>query len=67
MIEIVYSFDGSLNDDDGINGESDWLIKLLEDEKMLKEGKSTIQSLLLEIVIDWKYVDSCKERKMFVM
>ena len=67
MIGIVYSFDGCLNGDDGIKGESDWRIKLLEDEKMLKEGKSTIQSLLLEIVIGWKYVDSCENRKTFVM
>jgi hypothetical protein len=63
LIGIVYSFDGSLNDDDGIKGESDWRIKLLEDEKVLKEGKSTIQSLLLEIVIGWKYVDSREKRK----
>ena len=30
--------DGSLNDDDGIKGESEWRLKLLEDEKVLKEG-----------------------------
>ena len=27
-----------LNGDDGIKGESEWRLKLLEDEKILKEG-----------------------------
>ena len=30
--------DGSINGDDGIKGESEWRLKLLEDEKVVEEG-----------------------------
>ena len=49
-----------LNGDDGINGESEWWLKLLEDEKCWRR-KSTIESLL-EIVFGWKY-GVCREDK----
>ena len=40
-----------------IDGSNCWKMK------DVKEGKSTIQSLLLKIVIGWKYVDSREMRK----
>ena len=40
-----------------IDGSNCWKMK------EVKEGKSIIQSLLLEIVISWKYVDIREKRK----